>query len=187
MIPDKWYDVTKTVQNVGTIDGWLYIHIKNVLCEEDNDKDLDGDGLITVPEDNPEPENVAQWGGKVGQVYVDGVGERCDMEQHIKVEITLILPDGTLIPIDLSQYDKNGDGEIKLWELECEQILIGQLEQCGEEYGINFNFLLQDVLDPDFPGSYKFEYWPTNAYQGDVVTLDILFELLQTDYEPPQN
>jgi predicted ribosomally synthesized peptide with SipW-like signal peptide len=192
MIPDKWYDVTKTVSNVGTIDGWLYLHIKNVVCTETNDKDLNGDGRITAPEDNPEPENIAQFGnGRFGQKEVPGVGERCDMEKHIAVEIRY---DGVLV--DLSAYDKNGDGEIKLDELMCEQIPLPQLVACGEEHEVNFSFLLQDVdeayygldiFDETDPHEVKWNWWPTNAYQGDTVTFDILFELLQTDYEPPQN
>jgi hypothetical protein len=190
MIPDKSYHVEKTIQNVGTIDGWLYIHIKNLLCTETNDKDLNGDGQITVPEDNPEPENVAQWGGKHGQEQVPGLGERCDMEKHI--ELLEILFDD--IPVDILQYDLNGDGKVKLDEIECNQILIAQIPACGEVHTVRFGFLLQDVpeeyydldiFDETDPHEIKWNWWPTNCYQGDTVTLDILFELLQTDYTPP--
>jgi len=192
IIPDKWYDVAKSVKNVGTIDGWLYLHIKNAVCNETNDKDLDGDGVIEngagVMDDKPEPEKVAEFGGKVGQQMVTGLGERCDMEKHIAVEIwfgTDPSDETTMTQIDLSQYDKDGNGDIKLDELVCEQILIDQLPQCGAEYFVNFKFLLQDVLDPNWPGDPKFAYWPTNCYMGDTVTFDVLLELLQTDYTPP--
>ena len=183
MIPDKSYHIEKVVQNVGTIDGWLYIHIKNVMCIETNDKDLNDDGVIDE-NDKPEPERVAEFGGKVGQEMVTGLGERCDMEQHLGVEI-LWGTTGAMTPVDLSLYDANGDGVIKMGELECEQLLIGQLPQCGEEYLIRIGFILQDVEDPTWPGDPKFAYWPTNCYQGDTVSWDILFELLQTDYTPP--
>jgi hypothetical protein len=188
MIPDKWYDVTKTVANVGTIDGWLYLHIKNAVCEETNDKDINGDGIIDAL-DKPEPEVVAEQGGKHGQEMVPGVGERCDMEKHIEVEI---LYDD--VPVDLSDYDLNGDGKVKLDEVECNQILIAQLEQCGQEHTLRFGFILQDVpeeyygidiFDVDDPHEIKWNWWPTNCYMGDTVTFDILFELLQTDYTPP--
>jgi hypothetical protein len=190
MVPDKVYDVTKTVSNVGTIDGWLYLHIKNVICIEDNDKDLNGDGSITVPEDNPEPENVAQWGGKHGQKQVPGLGEACDMEKHM--ELVNINWNGT--PVDISQYDLNGDGKVKMDEIECNQILIAQLPACGEVFEVNFEFMLQDVpeeyydldiFDESDPHEIKWNWWPTNRYQGDKLTFDILFELLQTDYTPP--
>lgn len=188
VIPDKLYDVTKTVQNVGTIDGWLYIHMKNVVCQETNDKDLNGDGVIDCM-DKPEPEIVAEMGGKHGQEMVPGLGERCDMEQHVSVEIWY---DG--VQVDLSEYDMNQDGKIKLSELECHQILLGQLMACGEEHEITFVFLLQDVpeefygldiFDETDPHEVKWNWWPTNCYQGDTLMFDILFELLQTDYEPP--
>jgi predicted ribosomally synthesized peptide with SipW-like signal peptide len=196
IIPDKPYDVAKSVKNVGTIDGYLYLHIKNVVCNETNDKDLDGDGAIEdgpgVMDDKPEPEKVAEFGGKVGQQTVVGLGERCDMEKHIYTEIwfgTDPTDPTTMTEIDLSQYDKNGDGEIKLDELMCEQILItpqgSPLPACGDEYFVNFIFLLQDVKDPNWPGDPKFAHWPTNCYMGDTVTFDILFELLQSDYTPP--
>ena len=192
IIPDKWYDVAKSVKNVGTIDGWLYLHIKNVICHETNDKDLDGDGTIEngagVMDDKPEPEIVAEFGGKVGQQMVAGLGERCDMEKHIAVKMfygTDPTDETTMTEIDLSQYDKDGNGHIKLDELECEQILVFKLPKCGDEYFVNFKFLLQDVIDPNWPGDMKFAHWPTNCYQGDTVDFDILFELLQTDYTPP--
>jgi hypothetical protein len=188
MIPCKLYDVTKTVQNVGTIDGWLYIHIKNVECIETNDKDINGDGVIDAA-DKPEPERVAEFGGKHGQEEVPGLGERCDMEEHIDVEIWYC---GS--QVDLSDYDENGDGVIKLSELECHQMLLGQLIGCGEPHDLTFIFHLQDVpeafwgldiFDENDPHEVKWDHWPTNCYMGDTVMFDILFELLQTDYEPP--
>jgi hypothetical protein len=111
------------------------------------------------------------------------------MEEHLELEIRY---DGVLV--DLSDYDANGDGKIKLSELESYQILIDQLEACGAEHELNFNFRLQDVpeeyydidiFDVNDPHEVKWNWWPTNAYQGDTVSFDILFELLQTDYEPP--
>jgi hypothetical protein len=178
MIPDKLYDVTKTVANDGTIDGHLYIHIKNVICTETDDKGF-----------KPEPEIVAEQGGKHGQKMVPGLGERCDMEKHIMVEIWFMGKQ-----VDLSDYDMNGDGVIKLDEAECNQIYLGILPQCGVPEDVVFLFKIQDVpesyygldiFDETDPHEIKWEHWPTNCYMGDTVTFDILFELLQTDYEPP--
>jgi hypothetical protein len=178
MIPCKLYDVTKTVANAGTIDGHLYIHIKNVMCEETDDKGF-----------KPEPDIVAEQGGKHGQKMVPGLGERCDMEKHIDVEIWY---KGAMV--DLRGYDTNGDGVIKLDELECNQIYLGILPQCGQPEDVVFVFHLQDVpeayygldiFDETDPHEIKWDHWPTNCYMGDTVTFDILFELLQTDYEPP--
>jgi len=192
MVPEKQYDVTKKVKNVGTIDGWLYIHIKNAKCTETNDKDLNGDGQITAPADNPEPENVAELGGKVGQKQVPGLGVACDMEKHIAVQS--ISYDGD--QINISAYDKNKDGVVKLDEIQSYQIKIlvnGQqkpLEACGAEHKVTFLFVLQDVPEEFYglnifnnsdPNEVKWNNWPTNRYQGDTVTFDVLFELLQVD------
>jgi len=38
MKPEKSYHIQKTIQNMGTIDGYLYIHFKNVECKETNEK-----------------------------------------------------------------------------------------------------------------------------------------------------
>jgi hypothetical protein len=111
------------------------------------------------------------------------------MEKHIDVEIYY---DGNLV--DLRSYDADGNGLIKLSELECFQILISQLEECGVEHEVTFLFHLQDVpeayygldiFDETDPHEIKWDHWPTNCYMGDTLTFDILFELLQTDYEPP--
>jgi hypothetical protein len=186
MVPEKWYDFSKTVANEGTIDGWLYIHIKNVVCQETDDKGF-----------KPEPEIVAEQGGKHGQEIVPALGERCDMEKHIEVELWYGSEadfQNDKVQIDLSQYDKDRNGKIKLSELMCEQLLIGQLWQCGEPYRLNFKFMLQDVpeeyygldiFDETDPNEVMFDHWPTNCYMGDTVSFDILLMLLQTDYEPP--
>ena len=192
MIPDKSYHIEKVIQNVGTIDGWLYIHFKNAVCTETNDKDLNGDGVIDEL-DKPEPEIVAEQGGKVGQQMVAGLGERCDMEKHLSVQIQFGTS-GNMTQVDLSDYDKNSDNVTKLDEIECEQVLIGQLPECGAEYLLRIGVILQDVpeeyygldyFDVTDPHEIKWNWWPTNCYQGDTVTWDILFELLQTDYTPP--
>src|SRR3990170_2258398 len=46
MAADKVYHIDKKVANVGTLDGFLYIHFKGAVTTETNDKDLNGDGVI---------------------------------------------------------------------------------------------------------------------------------------------
>ena len=171
MIPDKWYDVTKTVSNNGTISGWLYIHFKNVTCNETDDKGF-----------TPEPEVVCQSGGQVGQQMVHGLGVTCNMSPHIEVAISY---DGSSVNLTALGLDKNHDGKVKLDELECVEILLGELPQCGASKDVKFYFLIQDVLDDGWQGDPKFAYWPTNCFMGDTVKFDVLFHLAQTDYVPP--
>jgi hypothetical protein len=121
------------------------------------------------------------------------------MEKHIEVELWYGLDadfQNTKVEIDLSMYDADRNGKIKMSELMCNQLLIGQLPQCGEAYRLNFKFLLQDVpesyygldyFDENNPNEVMFDHWPTNCYMGDTVSFDILLSLLQTDYEPPSN
>jgi hypothetical protein len=142
MTPSKRYDATKTVINEGTIPGYLYIHFKNPLCIETNDKDINGDTVIDEL-DKPEPERVAEQGGKVQQKYVVGLGEACDMEEHVDVAIEV-----NGVALDLDAYDDNADGVIKLHELESHQIPLGQLPS-QVEWDIVFIFHLQDIDEDD--------------------------------------
>jgi len=103
-----------------------------------------------------------------------------------------------MTPVDLSALDSNNDGKVTLAEVECQQIHITTLDKplpaCGEEYLIRIGFVLHDVpeifynldyFDETNPNELIFDHWPTNCYQGDTVSFDILFALLQTDYTPP--
>jgi predicted ribosomally synthesized peptide with SipW-like signal peptide len=188
-VPGKSYHIWKTVANNGTIDGHLYIHFKSVNCTDTDDKGF-----------KPEPEYVAENGGWVGQKWVDGIGtdNACDMPEHIKVDIRYgtppSAPPGSFTSVNLTAYDANGDGHIKLSELECQQIYLGVLPQCGAEYQVRIELIIQDVDESYYgfdyfnvgdPHEIKWNWWPTNAMMGDTVTFDILFELLQTDYTPP--
>ena len=182
--PEKSYHIVKTVTNNGTIDGHFYIHFKSVNCTDTDDKGF-----------KPEPEYVAENGGWVGQKLVAGIGtdNACDLPEHVRVAIWYgtppDLPPGNLPSVNLTAYDTNGDGDIKLSELECQQIYLGVLPQCGVEYEIQIELIIQDVdesyygfdyFDVNDPNEVWCNWWPTNAMMGDTVTFDILYELLQT-------
>jgi hypothetical protein len=194
MIPEKVIQVTRELKNMGTIDGWLYMHLKNSLHEEANDKDLNGDGIIDSL-DMPEPEGVAEQGGIVGGQTVPGlVGILVAMQNYVGVNIEYGPLVGPKQAIDLSSLDTNGDLRVTINELECNQVLLGKLPACGEAYEMTYLFTLYDVPESDYgfnifdetdPHEVKWEHWPTNAYQGDKVTFDVLYELLQSDYTPP--
>lgn len=177
------------LHNVGDYDqgtGWVYFHIKN---------------LVFTDTGKTEPENAAELGinpvgelddGTIISPGADalgadwGTGAGGELADHISVSI-LTSPDpypgGTFTALDLSAYDTNDDGVVKLSELVCNQVLICELDS-GETVYVWVSLWLQDVpesaLDINlFPGTGKWEDWPTNALQNDKVEFDISFELFQ--------
>ena len=124
--PCKWYTADMELVNCGSRDGIAYLELENIV----NIEDALGEDVTS------EPEYVAEYGGQLGQQIVPGLGEDCGgdtgpanlvISKHIDIEITYC---GT--PVDLSGYDKDGDGVIKFWELEYEQIKLGTLPAGGE-------------------------------------------------------
>lgn len=173
--------------------------------------------LPDYPCPKTEPEYVAELGGLAGELKdgtlqtVPGIGlgygERCQLKEHIgvfKIEIAGPYPDeikpktsadvpaADWKPVDLSAYDENKDGHIKLNELECNQALLVKLP-CNEGIWVHVSLVMQDFDEEDaytqglIPRTYfedtypeaKWDHWPTNAMQKDGVTFDIAFELLQ--------
>lgn len=169
------------------------------------------------PKPLTEPEYVAELGGIAGidmdndPVTVPGIGlcygENCELAEHITVFLWVAgpYPDDEKPPtsadvptadweeVDLSDYDLNGDGVIKLNELACVQIDLGGLP-CNEGIWVHMALHLQDFDEEDayaqglIPTTYfdetnpteaKWDHWPTNALQKDGIKFDIVFELLQ--------
>lgn len=164
----------------------LYLHIKDVCCSNVPAKEGSGypnpyDGVVS-----PEPELVAQYGGKVDCVEVPGVGvigEDCSLLEHIYMWV----------------IDEEGDivWEGKMDEAVCKEIYIFDLWPC-EPRQLSFWFHLQqpaeeDFIDPqtgepmDFipnDGSMhwaKFNDWPSWALMKDLVTFNMEFDLWLVD------
>jgi hypothetical protein len=172
-----------------------------------------------LPKPVTEPELVAECGGIAGEdedgnlVIVDGLGccfgdgDGCELAEHIDVAIAVMGPwphelkpkenpdlnDPNWVQLDLSDYDKNGDGDLKLNELECEEIELGKLPYCNGIW-VHIMLHLQDIdeedvyaeglipetyFDDTIPAEAKWDHWPTNAIQADYVGFDMAFELLQ--------
>lgn len=180
------------LHNAGDYDqgtGWVYFHFKNLKFKDTG---------------RSEPEIAAEMGRTpIGESY-DGTFIYADpplgygwgtlngaLADHISVNILTgpdPFPGGTFTQLDLSAYDANGDGVIKLSELVCEQVLIGELDS-GETIYVWVSLWLQDVPEGTLgynlfhsnshPEEAKWEDWPTNALMNDQVTFDISFELFQ--------
>jgi predicted ribosomally synthesized peptide with SipW-like signal peptide len=202
VMPCKWYEVDVKVRNDGEAyepdqetpePAYLYIHFKEYWCDNVEpihggidasavelpdgyvwDDDPDGDGVLLSSSLKPEPEMVAEYGGRVGQVMVDGLhqqGETCNLDEIIEVII---------------EYRGAIFGPYDMKDLECTQLYLGELPPCGAEYTITMKFHMKQVMDENWETNEieeKFKYWPTNAYMTDSINFGILFELLQEPLE----
>jgi predicted ribosomally synthesized peptide with SipW-like signal peptide len=137
MAPEKSRDFTIELENMGQCDypAYLWMHIKNIQCGELPQHKTGG---------MPEPERVAQDGGRVDQVDVCGVGiigEDCTLAEHISIKIW---------------YDENDDGvqdlgevqEHKIAELECINKFLGRLDPCQLRY-LYIDVVVQDIDEDD--------------------------------------
>jgi predicted ribosomally synthesized peptide with SipW-like signal peptide len=109
------------------------------------------------------------------------------------------VPEGDWDILDLDEFDDDPENDIiKLNELECEQIELGPLPGCYT-FWVNVSLHLQDIDEDDLidegvltdPGTgygwfddtkdaeAKWDHWPSNALQADVMFFDLAFELLQ--------
>jgi len=150
----------------------------------------------------PEPELVAEYGGKVDCVTVPGVGvdgDDCSMGSGVRMTITnstdledvLVNPDGMRL-VDL------------LYKWECKEIYLFDLMPCQPRTIYLWFYLAQDaeelfghnfILHPDelklTPGTpeyadallhwKKFNDWPSWRYMKDKATLNIEFDLWLED------
>ncbi len=187
MIPEKMFGPFEVeLWNAGqcTQPSSAYIHIKNAICEAVPAKEGSGyvDPITGVI--SPEPELVAQYGGKVDCTEVPGVGrigDDCCMATF--VNIWIYLEDGTLI------YE----GPIE--PIVCQEIYLTDLVPCQPQM-IFLYFQLQQPSEEDFGLNYipnegedgydamqyaKFNDWPSAALMKDKITFDMEFDLVLWD------
>jgi hypothetical protein len=149
----------------------------------------------------PEPELVAEFGGKVDCTWVDGLGEPLGDTCSMLAAVTVYVQD-----------PETGEfliGPALLGDLYCQEIYLFDLMPCvsrtiflwfslyqptEEDFGFNY-FLHPNELgiDPELdPRGYeaalhhwiKFNDWPSYAYMRDAVTFSMEFDLLLGDIVP---
>ncbi len=217
-IEDAWPCCYKDVVFDLTNDGqgsqkkpWAYLHITNLDCygiiktEPENAAELaltpvgiDEDGNDVYATDD---------GSATGTPLIGGdYGENCELSKHvdIEIEVTQESTDGTAgnainwVTVDLSAYDANADGIIKMNEVKDLQLELGELANEDDvttttlwenRMFVQVTLHLQDVdeddlgfhlFDETIPNEAKWDHWPTNALMKDGMSFDIVFELLQT-------
>jgi len=209
MIPCKWYgpfEVELWHAGQCTQDAHAFIEFKDVCCgnvlPKVNPEDpADGGsnywprGTTTGYPDpesgdlKPEPELVAEYGGKVDCTEVPGVGvlgDLCTMKSHVEVAVTL-----TDIAYDVDTIV----GPVKIIELEGFEAYLFDLTPCQprmiylwfhlvqpseEDYGYDF---FADPGDPGFDELrwLKFNDWPSWGLMKDLASFSMEFDLWLED------
>ncbi len=228
MVPQKFYGPYEVeLWNAGQciFPSHAYLQVKRIQCDnilpkvnpyDPNDPDSGGSALwyelygpdattgYPAPDGSglkPEPELVAEYGGKVNCFTVPGIGpegDECSMGTHVEMIIT-----GSTVPpnypdADIVARDKLGkwlDKEVYLFDLmPCEPKTIFLwffLQQDTEEmYGYDFVLDPWDPeyleLDPDEQEAAllhwkKFNDWPSWALMKDTAEIDVEFDLWLED------
>jgi predicted ribosomally synthesized peptide with SipW-like signal peptide len=216
MIPCKWYGPFEVeLWNAGICEfpSKAFIHIKDFTCFNLDPKVHPETGETTGYPDpvsgdlKPEPELVAEYGGKVNCQMVNGVGvqgDECSVGSHVEMAITtttvnpttnnfddiLVNPEGRLMRAKLKDWHCK---ELYLFELmPCEPRVIYlwfHLQQESEE-DFGYDYIpdpIEDfpVDDPDFDQKYlywqKFNDWVSWSMMRDGATFNMEFDLWLED------
>jgi predicted ribosomally synthesized peptide with SipW-like signal peptide len=172
-----------------------YIHFKDMCCSNAPPK-VDGAGYSTgyaCPDTGdlkPEPELVAEQGGKVDCRTVDGIGvlgDNCSMKSSVYCWVC-----STPTRPIIGQCSTNVLIEGRMIDLECTEYYLFNLQPC-EPRTIYLYFALNQPSEEDFGFDYfadpgdpgfdelewiKFNDWPSWALMRDVLSFSIELDLL---------
>ena len=182
--PGEIHKYTVTVQNAGDKDGYLYFHLKydEFPCYNYEDPAHNtwwtDDPNVGGTNMKPEPELVAEYGGKVDCRTVAGfgyaVGDECSMTSHV----------GMVVKYRGAWVIGNGTNDCSLWpelkDLECVTKYLGVLPLSGGTYALEIWFCIPQLDDPNWPGDHycpELAYWPTNSLMADGIDFDLEFLL----------
>jgi predicted ribosomally synthesized peptide with SipW-like signal peptide len=191
MVPCKWYGPYYVdLWNAGQCEtaSEAYIHIKNAFCSNIPAKAGSGYECPETGIVSPEPELVAQYGGKVNCTEVPGIGrtgDDCSMRSHIEM---IIVDDAGNIIVEDKMINLICQ-EIYLFDLvPCEPRTIElwfHLQQESEEYyGLD---LIPDEGDAGYDPMHwaKFNDWPSWALMKDKIQFNMEFDLVLWDDPKP--
>jgi hypothetical protein len=156
--------------------------------------------LPDFPKPLTEPEYVAELGGIAGEdvngnpVEVPGIGlcfgESCQLPRYIDVQI--FVSSRTWAHESKPAYNDPSIQWVPVYNgslsaLQCRELLLKQLPNCNGMW-VHVILHLRDIDEDELglhyfneliPAEAKWDHWPTNAIQKDLVQFDIAFELLQ--------
>lgn len=210
MVPGRWYGGYEVeLWHAGQCDSpaAAYLHFKDMCCSNIPPKinpypdggsfwwaeyhGLDATTGYVCPETGdlkPEPELVAEFGGKVDCRQVPGVGvigDNCSMKSSVECSVFTVDAAGNFV--ELIPWTLMGD-------LECEEFYLFDLMPCNariiylyfhlhqfseEEFGLNIFPNPEDGGDP-FEWA-KFNDWPSAALMKDRLMFSIEFDLVLWD------
>ena len=164
--------------------GYAYMHIKDVECFPVEDKA----GSL----DKCEAEQVAESGGLIDNVLVDGIGdnygEDCHLADHVEVVIEFDVDGDGDLDLVVGNPVWGGPGTVYLSDLDCMWIDLGFIENCETHNG-KISMHISDIPEEDFgfdyfdetdPVGQAFNDWPTAALMTDGVGFTIEFLLHQS-------
>jgi predicted ribosomally synthesized peptide with SipW-like signal peptide len=189
MQPCKWYGPFEVELWNASQDcmppAHAYIHFKDGCCGNAPPKEGSGYACPETGDLKPEPELVAEFGGRVNCRMVDGIGrtgDDCSMLSHVEVIVTDA--EGYTIVGPVALVDIWSD-EIYLFDLPaCTPTTINLwfhlIQESEEDYGFDY------FADPEDPGFdelewLKFNDWPSWALMKDTVVFSIEFDLWLED------
>ena len=198
MVPCKMYGPFEVeLWNAGICEfpSQAYIHIKDICCGNAMPKEGSGYACPETGDLKPEPELVAEFGGKVNCVEVPGIGrtgDDCSMASHVRMWV--VADDPTYVPVD-DDTDPRVLLEGKMIGLECEEYYLFDLVPCEprtiylwfhlqqdseELYGLDF---IPDPGDAGYNELYwlKFNDWPSWAMMRDTAEFAMEFDLYLVD------
>ena len=215
MVPCKFYGPFEVeLWNAGDCEfpSKAFIHLKDIDCYNLLPK-VDEDGNTTGYEDpvsgdlKPEPELVAEYGGKVNCTTVPGVGvqgDECSVGSHVEMVITTTTVNPTTN--DFGDLLVNPDGRLmrsKMKDWECKELYLFDLMPCEprtiylwfhlqqeseEDFGLD---LIDDPMEEFFPDDddwdakylhwQKFNDWPSWSMMKDGASFNLEFDLWLVD------
>ena len=81
-------------------------------------------------------------------------------------------------------------GTLFLNQVVDDQIYLGELPQCGEDYIIGIWYHLENLVDAGWPSANwgpELEDWKTNSWMKDRIDFSIMFKLLDYNFSDPSN
>ena len=215
MVPCKFYGPFEVeLWNAGDCEfpSKAFIHLKDIDCynllpKVDEDGNTTGYECPVSGDLKPEPELVAEFGGKVNCVTVPGVGiqgDECSVGSHVEMVITTTTVNPTTN--DFGDLLVNPDGRLmrsKMKDWECKELYLFDLMPCEprtiylwfhlqqeseEDFGLD---LIDDPMEEFFPDDddwdakylhwQKFNDWPSWSMMKDGASFNLEFDLWLVD------